>query len=734
MEATTTATDLERRKKVRVRLRPDLSITVQKYEGRTYYVVKDPVSLRYYRFKEQERFLLDLMDGEHTLEDAQKAFEQRFRPERLTLEDLEQFASQLLSAGLAQNESPNAGKQLFDRFKKRRRRKLVQSLLNILYIKVPLYDPDAVLTKMLPPLRFIFTAWFGVLSVGVMLAALLLVASQWNTFIAKLPSYHEFFSFKTLLWLWVALGLVKIIHEFGHGLSCKAYGGEVHEMGLLFLVFSPCLYCNVSDAWTLPSKWKRIIISAAGIYVELLIASLATFVWWVTDSGTFLNNLCMSLMVVCSVSTIVFNANPLMRFDGYYILADWIEIPNLRDRSNRLLQSLALQYCLGIETPPEPYMTRTRQVLFVVYAIASYLYRWLITFSILYFMYTFLKPYKLGAISFLLGTAAVATMIGHPAYRLIKAIRRRGRLPDMKPVRVGLTVGVVLTVLFVILFVPFRVRVEALAVIRVEPGRFQKVTVPDAGGFLQELLVVDGQRVRAGDPIAVLANPELELKLKLNQKEQGFHLAQLSALGALIRDSAQETRAASDYQTALLELQALQKQHQNLKEQWDALVVKAPRAGRVMKLVRPEEQGKMQERGTVLCEIGDDQALQAVILVEPADRNLVARQSKAWIRVHGREYRTWRGTVTEVSEVEAKDIPPALSNVAGGEVPATEDPETKTLKPQQQHYLIAVNFDRITPEDAIHPGAMGRVKIEAGSQTLWWRFRRYLVRTFNWGL
>ena len=734
MEATTTATDLERRKKVRVRLRPDLSITVQKYEGRTYYVVKDPVSLRYYRFKEQERFLLDLMDGEHTLEDAQKAFEQRFRPERLTLEDLEQFASQLLSAGLAQNESPNAGKQLFDRFKKRRRRKLVQSLLNILYIKVPLYDPDAVLTKMLPPLRFIFTAWFGVLSVGVMLAALLLVASQWNTFIAKLPSYHEFFSFKTLLWLWVALGLVKIIHEFGHGLSCKAYGGEVHEMGLLFLVFSPCLYCNVSDAWTLPSKWKRIIISAAGIYVELLIASLATFVWWVTDSGTFLNNLCMSLMVVCSVSTIVFNANPLMRFDGYYILADWIEIPNLRDRSNRLLQSLALQYCLGIETPPEPYMTRTRQVLFVVYAIASYLYRWLITFSILYFMYTFLKPYKLGAISFLLGTAAVATMIGHPAYRLIKAIRRRGRLPDMKPVRVGLTVGVVLTVLFVILFVPFRVRVEALAVIRVEPGRFQKVTVPDAGGFLQELLVVDGQRVRAGDPIAVLANPELELKLKLNQKEQGFHLAQLSALGALIRDSAQETRAASDYQTALLELQALQKQHQNLKEQWDALVVKAPRAGRVMKLVRPEEQGKMQERGTVLCEIGDDQALQAVILVEPADRNLVARQSKAWIRVHGREYRTWRGTVTEVSEVEAKDIPPALSNVAGGEVPATEDPETKTLKPQQQHYLIAVNFDRISPEDAIHPGAMGRVKIEAGSQTLWWRFRRYLVRTFNWGL
>lgn len=117
---------------------------------------------------------------------------------------------------------------------------------------------------------------------------------------------------------------MKIIHEFGHGLACKTFGGEVHEMGLLFLVFSPCMYCNVSDAWTLPSKWQRIVISAAGIYVELLIASIATFIWWRTDHGTFINNMCMSLMVVCSVSTFVFNANPLMRFDGYYVLADWL--------------------------------------------------------------------------------------------------------------------------------------------------------------------------------------------------------------------------------------------------------------------------------------------------------------------------------------------------------------------------------------------------------------------------
>src|SRR5438874_6268616 len=165
----TPASDLERRKKVRLRVRPDLGVTPQKYEGRTYYVIKDPVSLRYYRFKEQEHFLIRYMDGTHTLDDAQKAFEKRFRPDRLTLEDLEHFGQQLLTAGLAQNESPQAGKQLFDRRRKRRRSEIMQALTNILYIKIPVFDPDKILTRMLDgglfpaflrlPIFHIFVAW-----------------------------------------------------------------------------------------------------------------------------------------------------------------------------------------------------------------------------------------------------------------------------------------------------------------------------------------------------------------------------------------------------------------------------------------------------------------------------------------------------------------------------------------------------------------------------------------------
>ena len=167
-------------------------------------------------------------------------------------------------------------------------------------------------------------------------------------------------------------------------------------MGVLLLVLTPCLYCNVSDSWMLPNKWHRAAIGAAGMYVELVMASIATFLWWFSEPG-LLNNLCLSVMFVCSVTTLVFNANPLMRYDGYYVLADWIEIPNLREKSNRYLQNLFLEKCLGVEVPPEEYMDPLRKAGFVFYAVVSYLYRWIVTFGILYLFHTFLKPYKLVA-------------------------------------------------------------------------------------------------------------------------------------------------------------------------------------------------------------------------------------------------------------------------------------------------------------------------------------------------
>jgi putative peptide zinc metalloprotease protein len=522
METTTPADDLERRKSVRVRLRCDLAIEAQKYEGRTFHVVKDPVSLRYYRLKDNEYFLLQYLDGKHTLEDAQKEYEVRYRPDRLKLEDVEAFAQQLVNAGLAQNESPRAGKQLYEQRNKRRRSEWMQTLTNILYIKIPVFDPDFLLKRMLRWLGWIFALWFFALSVGLMLSAALLVATHFETFRSKLPEQHLFFRFQTIAYMWAALGAVKIIHEFGHGLSCKTFGGEVHEMGALLLCLSPALYCNVSDAWTLPNKWHRIIISAAGIYVELVIAAIATFVWWNSATHPFINNLALSLMVVCSISTVVFNANPLMRYDGYYVLADWLEIPNLRERSNRFLKNLVLEHCLGVEVTPEPYMALWRRILFVSYAVGSYIYRWVVTFTILWFLYSFLRPYKLEVISQMLALGAAASMAGWPLFRMGKALYKRGRLPDMKSWRVLASASVLTALLLFAVLVPVPVsRIRGNALVQADPSATGKVYVSH-DGILNKLNIRPGDYVQAGEILATFRDPDLEdktLKAEVEKKD-----------------------------------------------------------------------------------------------------------------------------------------------------------------------------------------------------------------------
>ncbi|MEQ9068033.1 MAG: hypothetical protein RLO18_14970, partial [Gimesia chilikensis] len=155
--------------------------------------------------------------------------------------------------------------------------------------------------------------------------------------------------------MWFVLGAAKVVHEFGHGLSCKHYNGECHGMGIMFLVFSPCLYCDVSDSWMLRNKWQRIIIGGAGMYIEVIMSAIAVWIWWFTKPG-LLNHLALNLFFISTVTTVIFNANPLMRFDGYYMMSDLLEIPNLRQKADKHLRDTFAWYCLGIESQRDPFM------------------------------------------------------------------------------------------------------------------------------------------------------------------------------------------------------------------------------------------------------------------------------------------------------------------------------------------------------------------------------------------
>ena len=217
-------------------------------------------------------------------------------------------------------------------------------------------------------------------------------------------------------------------------------------------------------------------------------------------------------MTLCSVSTFVFNANPLMKFDGYYMLADWLEIPNLRDRANRYLGNQFKEQALGMEVQPEPYMALNRRVLFVIYAIVSYIYRWVVTFSIIYTLSNFLKPYKLGTLSKMLAIAALASMLGWPMYRMLKNFKQRGRLPDMKSGRVLMTASIAFLITLAFFLLPLPVsRVKDKGLIRSSSGTSDKMFIKNSkGATLIEVRAENGEYVQKGRVLAVYSSDELE--------------------------------------------------------------------------------------------------------------------------------------------------------------------------------------------------------------------------------
>ena len=477
-----------------VRARPDLSIKRHRYHGRSYWVVKEPVSLSYFRFQEEEFAILQMLDGHTSLDEIKDRFEAEFPPQKITVEELQQFIVTLHRRGLVIADTPGQGSQLKKRRDERWWQEFWGKLSNVLSVRFRGIDPDRLLTWLHQYVKFMFGKPAVFACCFMAMSALTLVLVNLDEFQAKLPGFHDFFNLHNAMWIGVTLAVTKVIHEFGHGLTCKHFGGECHEMGVMLLVMTPCLYCNVSDSWMLPSKWQRAMIGAAGMYVEVIIASICTFLWWYSKPG-LLNQLCLSTMFVCSVSTIVFNGNPLLRYDGYYILSDLLEIPNLRQKASEILNRKLGEWCLGLESPENPFLPDHHQTLFAIYSLAAVTYSWVVVLSILWFLQRMLEPYHLKSIGRVIAAAAMYGLFVQPLWKLFKFFRVPGRTDQVKKVRLFATIGVVGAIVAALFMLPLPHREYCMLQIQPHEAVSVRVIVP---GRIEEILVEPGQHVEAG--------------------------------------------------------------------------------------------------------------------------------------------------------------------------------------------------------------------------------------------
>lgn len=726
-----------------IRKRTDLTAKRERYLGKSYWIVKDPVGLKYFRFQDEEYAILQMLDGNHSLDDIKEQFQKEFPPQKIKLEELQRFIGMLHQSGLILTGAQDQGYQLYKRSLSRRRKELLAAFSNILCIRFKGFDPEWLLTAMYPYVAWFFSPLAMFCWITMMISAFLLVMMNIDMFYAKLPSFYQFFTPENTLWLAVVLGCTKVIHEFGHGLTCKHFGGECHEMGVMILVLTPCLYCNATDSWMLPSKWKRAGIGFAGIFVELWLASIATFVWWYSNPG-LLHNICLNIMFISSVSTVIFNANPLLKYDGYYVLADLLEIPNLRQKASSICNRKMGEWCLGLEYPEDPFLPQRNQVIFAIYAIASVCYRWVVTCSIMMFLLRVFKPYGLK----ILGQAIIAMslfgLVVMPIYKLCKFFYVPGRTDKVKKVRLYISLALVAAFAYFLIFVPLPYRLFVPAEIQYDGGDTIYVVIP---GTISHMLVKPGDEVKKGDPLVVLENNDLEIQIRtLTDEILKTEVELRTQLELMAIDSKNSLQIPAIEET----LQALKLQLAERRMDQARLTLRATRDGVVLPptyRIRREpddflptwfgspfdlqNSGAYLDTGDAFCQIGDTQKMKATLIVTQSQKDFVHADQKVDVNLNELPGRVFTGSVKEVAGQELKAVSPRLSNKHKGEVSTTTERDG-TEKPQIPSYKVDVPLDNT--DGLMYVGLTGQAKIYAKPQTVVQRVWRVIAETFNFKL
>ncbi|MDG2223395.1 MAG: hemolysin D [Rubripirellula sp.] len=728
-----------------VRKRPDLTANRQRYQGTGYWVVKEPIGLQYFRFHDEEFYILNMLDGHVSLQQIKDGFERRFAPQKITFGDLQQFIGMLHRSGLVISNSPGQGKALRERGRKKKNKETMGKFANVFALRYRGFDPEKILNAILPWFGWMFTVPALICFALFFLSASLLLATQYDTVYAKLPTFQQFFAADRWLILAVTMGLVKVLHEFGHGLSCKKFGGECHEIGFMLLVFTPCLYCNVSDSWMLPNKWKRVWIGAAGIYVEMILASIAAYIWYFTEQGTTINDLCLNMMFLNVVSTVLVNGNPLLRFDGYYILMDALEIPNLRQKSTEVLKRWFQETCLGLELQDDPFLPTRGRFMFGLFTIASVIYRWVVVFSICWFVIKVLEPYGLQAIGRMVAVIGFAGLVAQPFIQTWKFCRTPGRLSKVKRTPLLITLGAAAGVIAAVCLIPLPHHIDCAFEVR--PSEAGAVYAGTSGRI--EWTVDPQQPIAENERIAVLVNPDLEIRLAELQGQEEIAQVELNNLSYRSRN---DVALVAQLETQTELLKSIKELRAETEEEVGRLTILSKRSGYVIPPPdRPSQEtgdgrlpswtgspldlknrGALLTADDVICEIGTADAFEAVLIIDQGDVQLVRENQTVDMKLDSRRMASFSGVITEKSTEPLDSASMSMSSQTGGDLQTEIDPTTGQIKPRNVSYQARVPLS--VDDTPLRPGYRGSAKIHVDPMSLGSRLWRLIAKTFNFEL
>jgi putative peptide zinc metalloprotease protein len=691
----------------RVGLLPTVRVKKHSYREQTWYVLQDTFSQKFFRVTPQAWRFLARLTPRRNVDDIWRAHVREFPDQAPGQEEVAQLLSQLNLANLLYFRHQADSAAIYQRDQTRRQREQRGKLMTFLYVRVPLFDPDAWLDRMRPLIGLlghplVVVIWLLVVAMGGVAAL--------GEREALANGAQGLLALDNLPWLYLSLTVLKLCHELGHSFVCKHYGGQVHSFGVMFLIFTPLPFMDASASWRFRSRAQRALVGAAGMIVELFLAAIGAMVWANTGAG-LTHSLAFNVMVVGSVSSLLFNGNPLLRFDAYYILADLLDIPNLYQKAGQQWLYYADRALFGSTDARPAALDGWERFWMTAYAPLSYVYRLTVTSGVL--LYVLDHWFVLGLAMFVV---AVWTLVGIPLLRLFAHLTGpRCQKNRLRAWAVSLTLLAALLGLLGGVPVSHSIRVGGM----LEAEKSASV-LAGVDGWLTTLEVHSGDTLRAGQVIARLENPELVHDLEVTRQQIAEIAAQRRR--ALATAPSDVSALASREQSLIARLGELQ----SLSRQ---LVVRADRAGRWVAPDLHEKQGGWVPRGGNLGEIvvEGDYRFTAIVTQEDAEALFHVHPDAVEVRLHGQaDHLIQARSVTLIPYQRQKLASSALGFMGGGDIAVRPDDQSGKATTEAFFELRADIPAGALRDIVALDGLTGRLRIALPEQPLVDRLRESL--------
>jgi putative peptide zinc metalloprotease protein len=691
----------------KIQLRPGVEVQRQQFRGERWFVLQNPLANQFFRIRPEAYEFVSRLSPHKTVEEVWQECLERFPDDAPGQEAVVQLLAQLYHANLLQYEIAPDAEQLFQRQRKRQQQELGMKWLNIMFMRFPLLDPDRFLIKTLPFVSWLIgpigmVLWLIVVGLGIK------TGMEHST--ELLDHTQGVLAPGNLAWLYLGMVIIKTIHEFGHAYFCRKFGGEVHVMGIMLMIFTPVPFVDATSSWGFRSRKQRVLVGCAGMIVELFVAAIAAMVWANSAQGSILNSVMFNMMFIASVSTLLFNLNPLMRFDGYYILSDLLEIPNLNQRSTGQLTYWIERHAFGVKSVTSPSNGRREATWLATYGVSALIYRTIVFVGIIWFIAD-----KWLLLGMTMAAVCLFTWLVVPTYKFIKYLGSSPKLERTRSRAIAVVAVTAVVLVLLLAVIPFPHYFRASGVVQ---ARQWSQIITEASGEVMEVLAEPGKPVKAGQALVRLENPELAMQLAQAVATKQEVEDRLRA--AMQRDAAAVEPLSKRLESSMKLIARIQKEEQSL-------IVRARHDGVWVAPGVEDLQRRIVKRGSPLGLLVNPAQFEfsATVMQEDVDRIFKREFPYAEVRLPGDAEVTLKVENFRVVPGEQKNLPTSALGWEGGGDIAINTRESSGRVAAEPFFSVIGQFDE-RPDFTLLHGRTGKVRFKLESEPLLPRWIRRL--------